>query len=37
MGALDFIVIATYAAGMLAVGWFYSSRTQDTEQYLLGG
>jgi len=37
MPPLDWLVIAVYAAGMLAVGWYYSRRTATTEDYLLGG
>ncbi len=37
MAPLDWIVIAAYAAGMLAIGWYYSRRTVTTEDYLLGG
>lgn len=33
----DWAVIALYAVGMLAVGWYYSRRTTTTEEYLLGG
>jgi solute:Na+ symporter, SSS family len=32
----DWAVIAVYALGMLAVGWYYSRRTKTGEQYLLG-
>ncbi len=37
LAALDWIIIALYAFGMLAVGWYYSHRTETTEDYLLGG
>lgn len=37
MPYLDWLVIALYAFGMLAVGWYYSRRTASTEDYLLGG
>ena len=37
MTNLDLFIIAAYALGMLAVGRYYSTRTADTEQYLLGG
>ena len=37
MAVVDWIVIAAYALGMLAVGWYYSRRTATTEDYLLGG
>ena len=34
---IDWAVIALYALGMLAVGWFYSRRTSTADDYLLGG
>ena len=34
--AVDWAVIALYAAGMLAVGWYYARRTATSEDYLLG-
>ncbi|MBN1853429.1 MAG: sodium/solute symporter [Pirellulales bacterium] len=34
---LDWIVLALYGVGMLGIGWFYSRRTRNTEDYLLGG
>ena len=34
---LDWLVIAGYVIGMVAVGWYYARRTQNTEDYLLGG
>lgn len=37
MTPLDWIVIAVYALGMLAVGWYYARRTSTTDDYLLGG
>lgn len=37
MTALDWSVIGLYAAGMLAIGWYYSRRTATTDDYLLGG
>jgi len=37
MTALDWAVIGLYAAGMLAIGWYYSRRTATTDDYLLGG
>ncbi len=37
MKPLDWTVIAIYAAGMLAVGWYYARRTATTDDYLLGG
>ncbi|QDS98208.1 sodium:solute symporter family transporter [Adhaeretor mobilis] len=35
--ALDWLVIAGYALGMIGVGWYYSRRTKTTDDYLLGG
>ncbi len=37
MHALDWLVIAGYAVGMLAVGYHYSRRVETREDYLLGG
>ena len=37
LGWLDWSIIALYFAGMLAIGWFYSRRTQTADDYLLGG
>lgn len=37
LAVLDWLVIGGYAAGMLAIGWYYSRRTNTTEEYLLGG
>lgn len=37
MTLLDWSVIAAYALGMLAVGWYYARRTRTTDDYLLGG
>ncbi len=37
MTFLDWAVLAVYAVGMLAVGWYYARRTSTTEDYLLGG
>jgi len=34
---LDWIVIGFYAIGMLAVGWYFSRRTETNELYMLGG
>jgi solute:Na+ symporter, SSS family len=34
---VDWIVIAAYAVGMLAAGWYHARRTRTTEDYLLGG
>ena len=34
---LDWAVIAAYAVGMLAVGWYYARRTSTRDDYLLGG
>ncbi|MCC9608040.1 sodium/solute symporter [Blastopirellula sp. JC732] len=35
--ALDWCVIGSYLAIMLAVGWYFSRRTETTDDYLLGG
>jgi len=37
MTVVDFLVIALYALGMLAVGHYYSRQSQTADQYLLGG
>ena len=37
MNWLDWSVIAVYAVGMLAVGWYYAQRSNTTDDYLLGG
>lgn len=37
LATLDWVIIGLYAFGMLAVGWYYSHRTETTEDYLLGG
>ncbi|MBN2210991.1 MAG: sodium/solute symporter [Sedimentisphaerales bacterium] len=34
---LDWIVIAAYGLGMLAIGGYYARKTRDAEDYLLGG
>ena len=34
---LDWVVIALYMLGMLAIGWYYHSKQETTEEYLLGG
>ena len=33
----DWVVIAVYGLGVLSIGAYYSLRTKDTEDYLLGG
>ncbi|MBN2211615.1 MAG: sodium/solute symporter [Sedimentisphaerales bacterium] len=33
----DWLVIAAYGAGMLAVGWYYARKNRNAEDYLLGG
>jgi SSS family solute:Na+ symporter len=33
---LDWLIIVIYAAGMMAVGWWYS-RSKNADEYLLGG
>ena len=37
LSSLDWIVIVVYALGMLLVGWYFSRRTRNTEDYMLGG
>ncbi len=37
LGLLDWLVIAGYGLGMLAIGIYYSWRTNTSEEYLLGG
>ncbi|MBN2294389.1 MAG: sodium/solute symporter [Pirellulales bacterium] len=37
MSPIDWCIIAVYALGMVVVGWYYSRRTANTEDYLLGG
>jgi len=37
MHVLDWIVLTLYAVGMLAAGWYYSRRTANTDDFLLGG
>ena len=37
MRPLDLAVIALYAVAMLAVGRYYKSRVQTSDDYLLGG
>ena len=37
MDPIDWAIIAAYALGMVAVGWYYSRKTTNTEDYLLGG
>ena len=35
--SLDWTVIALYFVSMLAIGWYYSYRTETADEYLLGG
>ena len=37
LGLVDWLVIVAFAIGMLWIGWYYSRRTETTEDYLLGG
>ncbi len=37
MAALDWVVVAAYMLGTLAVGWYFARRAKTTEDYLLGG
>jgi SSS family solute:Na+ symporter len=34
---IDGIIIAAYALGMIALGWYYSRRQRDTAEYFTGG
>ena len=36
-GALDWIVVAIYAAAVLGIGFYYSRRQKTTEEYFLAG
>jgi hypothetical protein len=35
MTPLDWVIIAAYGLGMLAVGWYYARRSQSRDDYLL--
>lgn len=37
LNALDLVVMAGYGLGMLLVGFYFSKRTKNTEDFLLGG
>lgn len=37
LALLDWLVIGSYGAGMLAIGWSSSRKNQTTEDYRLGG
>ncbi len=37
LSVLDWLVIVGYMLGMLAIGWYYSSRSKTADDYLLGG
>jgi len=37
MQLLDYLVIALYAVGMLAIGHYYKRQVQTGDDYLLGG
>lgn len=34
---IDFLIIAVYVAGMLALGWYYSRRQTSSDEYFTGG
>ena len=34
---IDFVILAIYAASMLALGWYYGRRQRDTREYFTGG
>ena len=36
LGWVDWLVVAVYGAFMLGVGWYYSRRQTNTEEYFLG-
>lgn len=35
--AIDYAIIALYAAGMIALGWYYSRRRTSRDEYFTGG
>lgn len=37
MRPVDYLVVAVYAACMLAIGWYYGRRTGTVDEFLLGG
>ena len=37
MNVLDWIVIAVYGMGMLAIGFYFSTKSKTSEDYMLGG
>jgi len=37
MGGLDWAVVGIYAAGMIAIGIYYSFKTKNSEDFMLGG
>jgi SSS family transporter len=37
MRPIDYLVVAAYAACMLAIGWYYGRRTGTVDEFLLGG
>jgi len=37
LAVLDWVVIAIYAAGMIGIGWWFSRRNRNSDDYLLGG
>lgn len=34
---IDYVIVAAYALGMLALGWFYSRKRTTTDEYFTGG
>ncbi len=34
---IDLVIVAAYALGMLAIGWFYSRKRIDKDEYFTGG
>ncbi len=37
LGAIDWIVIALYGAGMVALGWWYARRQTNIKEYFIAG
>ncbi|MCA9103562.1 MAG: sodium/solute symporter [Planctomycetales bacterium] len=37
LARLDWLVVAAYGVGMLAIGWYFARRSATSDDYLLGG
>jgi len=37
VGIVNWIVIALYGVGIVGIGWYYSSKNKDSDDYLVGG